>query len=479
MKIGNISIPSQVLSTLFPIILYIIYLSENPFLTLFLIGILPITLKLVTFPHQPGIVFFIFLFHWIQISFTAFSSTFSQTSINVISWSNFGETAVWYCSIALLALALGIRVWLKKIKPLSYNQLQTDSQYYNFNKTLSLYFLFLILNIILKPFLFSIAGLTQILLRILELKVVFLYILIYISFLHKKYYKWVISIALFEFILGFTGYFSSFKNIIFYLIISLIPLLSVIKFRHALLGSIAIISIFYLAVSWQAIKSNYRTYLNQGSKTQTVQVSKLDALSKLQNLLSSVSSTERTEATLDVFDRIAYTKFIANAMDYIPTYKPHQNGRLWIENFSFAIVPRILNPNKKIKDDSQKLIEYTGIQVATGRDGTSISLGYFGDSYVDFGYIGMIPMTYFIGFLIGGLFFLFYQKTTLPIVLKHGFINVIFFNFYTFENDGIVVAGSLTINFFYYTFIYFVILTPLSHYVYSKNKKLALTTLTR
>lgn len=469
MKIGQIHISSGIIFAFFPVLAYLLYKTDSPALLLFLFILLPVILKIVSFPYQPGVIIFVFLFTWIQITFTIFAAVIGNLSVNELSWSLLGETAMYYSGIGLIFLGLGYQYWLKKIKYSPIEYLKKEAYLFDFKKVLILYGTFFFINLTLKPILFIIPSLTQILVRIAELKIIFLYLLIYISLLTKTKYTWVISILLIEFILGFTGYFSGFKDIIFYLFIATIPLISKVKFQQIAIGGISLFLVFTLAINWQAVKGNYRQYLNQGSRTQTIQVSKLDALSKVQELLFSVDQRARDEALFHLFDRIAYTKFIANTMDYVPLNRPHELGALWLKNFSFAAVPRFLNPNKGDKDDSQKLIDYTGIRVATKSEGSSISIGYFGECYIDFGYVGMMPMIAFIGFLIGGLFYLFYEKTKLPVLLKHGFVNVVFFGFHNFGNDGIVVAGMLTINLVYYSILYFVVLIPAARYVLKKR----------
>lgn len=466
MKIGNIYIPKSILLLVLGIVVYSLTFMSTPLLFLFLIVVLLISIKLVSFPFQPGVIFFIFLFHWIQIAFTIFAAMYADVSINEISWAGSGEAAIWCSGIGLIFLALGYRYWLRKNVYASLTWLKKEAGAFRFNRVLWLYAAFFVLNLLMETILFRVPAVTQLLIRLVALKWVFLYLLIYISILRKEHYSWVIAILVFEFILGFSGYFSGFKDIVFYLLIALIPLISRLATSYIVVASIGASLLFSLAISWQAIKGDYRDFLSQGARTQSVVVSREEALDKVQKLFAEVSPALKQQATQELLERVAYTKFIALVMDYVPTIKKHEGGALWLENFSFVLVPRFLNPEKGIKDDSEKTNKYTGLRFSTRQEGTSISIGYFGEAYIDFGYIGMMFMVAFIGFLVGGLFYLFYNYTQIPIIVKHGFLNVIFFDYYNFGNDGIVVAGLLTINLVYYFIIYLVLLRPLVRFIY-------------
>ena len=67
-------------------------------------------------------------------------------------------------------------------------------------------------------------------------------------------------------------------------------------------------------------------------------------------------------------------------MQYVPEEIPHEDGKLLKGNLSFALIPpRILNPNKGVKDDQWKVEYYTKRIIS---DNSSFSLGHFAEHYV-------------------------------------------------------------------------------------------------
>ncbi len=459
-----VSAPTQ----FFVIVLVLIISISSPFPVLILSSFLflAVIANIVRVnPVQPGILFFIFVYHWLQIATTPFAAWLGGISINEMSMSSFGVFTIWICFIGLVFLGLGYSYWIRKLELPSIEQLRIEIESFSFNKILFLYLLLFVLNIYIRIFAFYYPGITQPLLRVAELKVVFLYLLIYFVYLTKRHLLTLLVVIIIEFIFGFTGYFSGFKNIIFYLIIAAIPLISRITFSRIIIGGTGVYAIFILALSWQAIKGEYRSFLNQGTNTQTVKVDPAASLKKVKDLFANLDAETRDRTTFAFLNRIAYTKYIANSMEYVPSYKAHQNGALWFENVSFALIPRFINPNKGIKDDSQKVIEYTGIRVASRLEGASISLGYFGDCYIDFGFLGMMPFLFLIGWFIGSGFYFFYTKLNSLFVFKYAYLNVIFFSFYNFETDGTTLVGVLILNTIYYFIILKVILSPATKFL--------------
>jgi hypothetical protein len=82
---------------------------------------------------------------------------------------------------------------------------------------------------------------------------------------------------------------------------------------------------------------------------------------------------------------------------------PHENGALFWDAVSRPVMPRLLFPDKEAIDDSVRTNHYTGGLSGTS-EGTSISLGYVAESYIDFGTIGMFPALFLVGLLFGRIY---------------------------------------------------------------------------
>ena len=146
---------------------------------------------------------------------------------------------------------------------------------------------------------------------------------------------------------------------------------------------------------------------------------------------------------MTLFDRLQYTYHLAKAMDWVPEKLPYQNGSNWGLTLDFALTPRLLNPNKPKYEASSKATKYTGIGYAGAGQGVSVSLGYFADGYVDFGYIGMFIPLLVIGFIYGASYFYFVKNSSNNFIFNYAVVAAMFMEFLALEMDSTYLAGRL------------------------------------
>lgn len=172
--------------------------------------------------------------------------------------------------------------------------------------------------------------------------------------------------------------------------------------------SFAALSVFVL--TWQAVKSEYRMFLSGGERAQRIVVDQAEATQKLLSLANQFwfDPDARSEewygvkdsevALQSTIERVGYLDLFARMAQYVPEEIEHERGKMLIENLNFALVPRILNPNKGRKNDQIKVEKYAKRNVA---DNASFSLGHYAEHFIDFGPIGMIFSLGIYGMLIG------------------------------------------------------------------------------
>ena len=98
-------------------------------------------------------------------------------------------------------------------------------------------------------------------------------------------------------------------------------------------------------------------------------------------------------------ERLGYLEYFARSIQTVPSQIPHQEGRLWLEAMAHLVTPRFLFPEKREINDSDRTNAFCGVRVADADQGTSISIGYAGESYIDFG-----PVLMFVPILLLGMF---------------------------------------------------------------------------
>jgi hypothetical protein len=104
-------------------------------------------------------------------------------------------------------------------------------------------------------------------------------------------------------------------------------------------------------------------------------------------------------------------------------------------------MPRLFFPNKDVLDDSAETSYFTGYEVAGADQGTSISIGYIGESYIDFGRIGMFVPIFMMGLFFGGVYRLFsrYKHRVMGLAVA---TSIILFGAYEIETSCAKLIGG-------------------------------------
>ena len=397
-------------------------------------------------PYKPSVFSIMLFYHFIQISAGVWLSNYLNEDINFRSPSTIYATIAAY--IGLLFLFLPIIYYQNKIPRLSIQQFKIHADRLSIDKTFRVYVIGFFAMNALTGIAFLFPFLAQIFISLGNIKW-FLFLLFgFQSILKNRKRKEFYIFCLLEFVTGFYSYFSDFKTIIFFILSLFLCFLYIAEFKKIIYVAIIIASLTYGGIFWTSVKGEYRGFLNQGTNTQIVRVEKSDALNKLIEISETRTNNTFTQATEDFLDRLQYTYHLAKTMDRVPSVIPYQYGTNWFTTLSFVLTPRILNPNKGVYDASIKATKYTGIRYSGIKRGVSVSLGYFADGFIDFGYIGMFIPLLILGFIYGSSYFYFVKNSSNNFVFNFAVAGSIYMELFAFESDNIYVAGRLYVNLF-------------------------------
>jgi hypothetical protein len=395
-------------------------------------------------PYKPAVFSMMLIYHFVQISATIWQSNYLGKEINYRSDNT--QYAVIVSYIGLLFLFLPIIYYQNKIPKLSLKQFTNYANELSIDKTFRIYVIGFFAMNGLTGIAFLIPSLTQIIFSLGNIKW-FLFLLFgFQSILKNRKRKEFYIFCALEFAMGFYSYFSDFKTIIFFIGFLFLCLIAYVRFNQMLVAVFSLIILVFAGIFWTSVKGEYRSFLNKGSKSQSVQVEKGEALSKLLELSQNRNENNFDDATENFLDRLQYTFHMAKAMDRVPSVIPYQNGDNWATTFAFVFTPRVLNPDKGTYDASIKASKYTGIQYSGVKKGTSVSLGYFADGYIDFGYVGMFIPLLILGFIYGKSYFYFIKKSSNNYIFNYAVVGALFMELFAFESDNIFVVGRLYVN---------------------------------
>jgi hypothetical protein len=228
-----------------------------------------------------------------------------------------------------------------------------------------------------------------------------IYLLAYVCLLQKRGFSYFLVAVGIEIAIGFTGFFSEFKEVFYVLFVAFASVRPKLNFRSvAVIGLTAAVALVFSAF-WSSIKMEYREFINKGSNAQEVLVPLEDRAAFLSNRVSEADAGTLSLGFELLIKRVSYVEFFGATLHFVPESRPHTNGAMTMAAIKHIFLPRLFFPDKApLPQDTEVTLAYTGLPI-TFRPGVSISIGYAGELYIDFGILGMMAGMGALGFFYG------------------------------------------------------------------------------
>ncbi len=406
-------------------------------------------------PLRPPVILSALIFQWLSVSIGFYYLALVNKTPEVLlqrpeySLEKLND-AFGLGTFSVFSLASGVKLAISNLKFPTSENFKIKS--FSFLKLTITYFFFdLVVKIIFEKLRFgALAGLSQAINILAYFRWSLLFIILYKAFVEKKYRLLAILIVSTDVILGFTGYFSTFKDYIIFMLIAYLAIFE-LKTKQIVWAFVIGISVFIIGSFWSYFKGDYRAYLSGGKRAQIVTVSKTNALEKLVSYIPQFDKARFEIGTETLIKRIFYLEFFSATIKNIPLYDPYMNGKNWQHAIGHVLMPRFFFPNKPVIDDSKHTFELTRIRVADASVGTSISVGYAAESYADYGPFFMFLPIFTFGFVLG-LFYKFLVKKSFGI-WSYAMVFPIFFLINFFERNLVKVIGDTVYFFIVFWFI--------------------------
>lgn len=402
LKGGAIGIVALVIVLLLPIAL----LGPNTVLALYAIGVLALGVAALYRPGEPPILLLVFGYQWLQASLTLFYGNLVGRGPDFLSRSSGQhEEAIFLLLTGLLVLAISMKIAIGPVRRDLDEKLMAYITSYSVARWFAVYLASWLFSEVCLTLSGMSEGLRQPLLFLGQVKWATFFCLTVASFAPGQRSKgyWLVAFCL-ELAISVGGYFASFSDVFFYTLVSMAANRNTLRPRTviplAIVGSIMLL----FAVIWSGVKMDYRDYVNQGTSEQVVLVSYGDRLSRLAELVGKTDSAALKEDVDTLVSRVVYFEFFGLVLDRVPSGMPHANGELWGQAAIMPFTPRLLFPNKPVLNDTALTMRYTGIYQPAWLRGTSVSLGYMTEAYIDFGPVLMFGAIGMLGFGMGFLY---------------------------------------------------------------------------
>ncbi len=421
-------------------------LTANPLLTAASVAVLPLFMMLLWRVGETPVLLFAVSFQWLQVTIKVFHADMLGVPVNDIGIADDVASAVWLGLAGLVVLAVGMRLGMRWLKGSAREQAANEVAGISVGQVVKLY-LVLSFMAVIADFMGNVfGGLRQPADAVAGIRWIAFFTLGYVTLKRRKSVSVFALIVLYEIITGI-GFFSGFKTAIFVALIIFFTVYYRLHVGNIVIGLILLVLLLVMGSAWTMVKEQYRSFLNQGSGQQEVVVSQGAQIVRLGQLLSELTADDLVLGLEPLFARIAYVDYFAVTLEYVPAYTPHERGTVWGAAIAHILAPRLLYPDKPIlESDSELTMRYTGLVLASGDEGTSISLGYFGESYVDFGRIGMFGPIFIVG-LLWGLMYTYFIRKARSALIGFGFATSLLLGAYQFEVASIKLFGGMVVKF--------------------------------
>jgi hypothetical protein len=206
----------------------------------------------------------------------------------------------------------------------------------------------------------------------------------------------------FEVVLGFTGYFSDFKEPLLLAGLALLEGFDRTRREHWVTAGVLACVLSVTTLMWLSVRGEYREDFDDQAFADS-RAARMDRIQALSTDWLNQSQAEGVGDDLDfTLDRIWAVYYPALAVERVPSQVPHTDGQLMLNVMTHLVTPRVFFPDKPpLPSDSDFVRKYSGADVAGEEEGTTIAFGYAAESYVDFGVpLMFLPMLVF-GFGMG------------------------------------------------------------------------------
>jgi hypothetical protein len=377
-------------------------------------------------------------FQWAQVNAGVFYCGITGRPLDAIRFSDYRPMVLMGmgCVLALLA---GLKLALLRGIPPPHPQLPVKA--FSTQALYLTYFGLLATVGVIHTVAWEIPVLTQGILALGFLRLVALYLLL--RRLSSPRIRWrpVLILLGIEVVLGFTGFFASFREPLMMLVLVLLERFDPRRIHHWLLIGASACAIFFFGLLWLSIRTTYRSSfeIEAFAESRTARLEKVVSLSKGW----FGSDFEGIVDNLDFFvDRLWTIYYPALAVSRVPDVLPHENGQILAKAVRHILMPRLFFPNKPILlSDSEMVRKYSGVWVAGTEQNTSIAFGYAAEAYIDFGLPWMFLPVLIFGFIMGRLY-RFFLRLIWHRELAVGLVTVIFWlSLYLFERSWIKTLG--------------------------------------
>jgi len=395
-----------------------------------------VILRLIGRPNMPAAAGYYLLWQWLQ----AFARVIqADVDGETLAGGMFGPTvelAYWYTLAGVMVLAVAFRLVLGGTRPPT-AEFATSHYGWNLRDLCILYAIALVFAAACGLGARFVPSLDQPLEAAGHVKILAVSMLFATVLATGRGFNVLIGVLLAEVLTGFTGLFADFKGVFIYLAVMALA----VRIRwtgFTTVGAVALgAGLVGLALFWTAVKTDFREYATSSSDSQSIRTSLSNRMGYLGDKAATAGDIDWNFAAYALLVRLAYTDIFGSVIG-VQQFSPEPGYMTqWQDAIEHVAKPRVLFPDKPGLSDTEVFIRLArGDSSEQLTVGTSISVGYMAENFVDLGFPGMLLGIFALGAMVAGIC-RYFMSRQLPWLIREGAVLAVL---YSIGRDGVEIS---------------------------------------
>ena len=357
-----------------------------------------VILRLVSTPTMPLAIVYYLLSQWLQVFARAFLGLVDGEPMAQSTSGPWVVNAYWYMLASTVVLAIACRLVLGRIAPPDQENWSRHLAW----RTSDVFLIYLAANVVSQMAgLFLGGGLFQLFESVARVKIMAAFLVFVAVMQTGRGWGFLFAVLAVEIGVGMTGLLGDFRGVFVFL--GTAALAAQIRWtpRTTAYSFLAGFSLVALALFWTSVKTEYREFATGGSESQSLQLSLSDRADYMLKRVTSVGDVNWGLASKALLERLAYVDITGLVINVDLAGSEPSSMRQWGEALNHIFRPRFLFPDKPALSDTEVFIRLTKADFMENmRGGTSISVGYMAENYVDLGFPGMLAGVFAVGLIV-------------------------------------------------------------------------------
>jgi hypothetical protein len=391
-------------------------------------------LKIIGTARMPAAVPYFILWQWMQCFTRVLQGLIDGEPLSRDVFGPTIEDAYWYTLASTFVLAIAFRLVLGNLKAPK-PEFADAHKSWQTRDLLMLYVAALIFSMVCESGARLIPALDQPFEAASHFKILAMAMLFSTVLATGQGRNVMIAVFLMEVLSGFGGLFSDFKGAFIYLGITALAVrvrwTGTAAFGAVIVTVVAVV----LSLWWTAVKTDYREFATGSSDSQNI---KTDLSSRVGYLGGKATDgIDWDGAAYALLIRLSYVDIFGSVIGVQAVAPEPRVFGQWQDALEHVAKPRFLFPGKPPLSDTEVFIRLArGNASEAFRSGTSISVGYVAENYVDMGFPTMLAGIFGIGVMAAGIC-RYFMTRQLPWMVREGTVLAII---YTIGHDGVEIS---------------------------------------